>query len=276
MSGKLTGKVALVTGATTGIGKAIARRFAAEGASVVVNGRQQADGEKVVAAIRESGGEASFALGDVAATGVVRGLIDASVARYGRLDILVNNAYSGKSGGIAELSEEDFDYALTVAVKAAFAGVKYAAPEMMKVGGGSIISLSSVQGLLGSANNVAYATVKGALLNFTRALAVDLGPHNIRVNALCPGRILTERKVEWLDTAPTIERRDKLFYPLRRYGDLDDIAAAALFLASDDAKFITGHALTVDGGLTAQVADMMGMRLWDDFVTEGFMTRRTE
>jgi len=125
-----------------------------------------------------------------------------------------------------------------------------------------------VHGLLAARRSVAYETAKAGIINLTRSLAVDYGPHNVRVNAICPGRIVTERKQAMLDRSPLLDRRDKLFYPLRRFGETADIAKAALFLASDDAAFITGHALVVDGGLTAQLQDSLGAFIWDEALHE--------
>jgi NAD(P)-dependent dehydrogenase (short-subunit alcohol dehydrogenase family) len=255
MGRKLEGKVAIVTGSTAGIGRASAELFAEKGASVVISGRRRELGQQVVDGIREKGGTASYLCADVTRSDEIRELISFAVSNYGRLDILMNNAYSGKSASVVDMEEENWDAAYAVILKAAAVSSKYAIPEMMNSGGGAIINVSSVHGILGGRENAPYNALKAALINLTRQMAVDYGRYGIRVNALCPGRILTEAKVEWLKTRPEEVRRQKLVYPLGRPGTMREAATAALFLASDDSSFVTGHALVVDGGLTAQLQD---------------------
>jgi NAD(P)-dependent dehydrogenase (short-subunit alcohol dehydrogenase family) len=250
--------VAIVTGSTAGIGRASAELFAEQGASVVVSGRRRELGEEVVRGIRSRGGTASFVAADVSRAADLRELIRAAVAAYGRLDILMNNAYSGKSRSVTEMDEADWDAAFAVTLKAAALASKYAIAEMIKGGGGSIIHVSSVHGVLAARNNAAYNAFKAALINVARNMAMDYGKHNIRVNALCPGRIVTEAKVKFLEANPEQLVLQELVYPLGRPGTMREAATAALFLASDDSSFVTGHALMVDGGLTAQLADAVG------------------
>jgi len=256
MGNRLAGKVAVITGSTRGIGRASAARFAAEGARVVISDEgNTAWGEEAVAAIRDGGGTAQYVPADVRDPDALRRLIDAALEAYGRLDILMNNAVTGQSAAVVEQDEAEWDAVFDSSIKAVYRGCKLAIPHLMESGGGSIINTASVHGLLGGRRNAAYNAAKAAIINLTRQMAVDYGIHNIRVNALCPGRILTERKLEWLETRPDEQRRQHIIYPLGRPGTLDEIANAALFLASDESSFVTGHALVVDGGLTAQLQD---------------------
>ena len=257
MSMRLQGKVAVVTGSSTGIGKASAGIFAEHGACVVVNdeGTDPSMGLKVVADIRAMGGTASYFAADITKKEDIDKLMKYAVDTYGRLDILMNNAVCGRSSTMMDQVESEWERVYLSTVKAIFHTCRHAIPEMIKVGGGSIINLSSIHGMLGGRAGLAYSTFKGAVLNMTRQIAVDYGCHNIRVNALCPGRIVTERKVGFLDNNPEEYRRQKAVYPLGRPGTLREIANAALFLASDESSFVTGHALAVDGGFTAQLQD---------------------
>jgi NAD(P)-dependent dehydrogenase (short-subunit alcohol dehydrogenase family) len=161
----------------------------------------------------------------------------------------------GRSSTLMDQEEAEWEKVYLSTVKAIFLTCKHAIPEMIKAGGGSIINVSSIHGVLGGRAGLAYSTFKGGILNMTRQIAVDYGCHNIRVNAICPGRIVTERKVGFLERNPEEFRRQKAVYPLGRPGTLREIATAALFLASDESSFVTGHALVVDGGFTAQLQD---------------------
>ncbi len=252
---RLNGKVAVVTGSTAGIGRATAELFASEGAKVVVCGRRQQLGEEVAEGIRAAGGTARFVQADVSRAADLRGLIGFAVETYGRLDILVNNAYSGRNASVTDMEEADWDAAFAVTLKAAALASRYAIPEMIRGGGGSIIHVSSVHGVLAARDNAPYNAFKAALINLARSMAMDYGRHNIRVNALCPGRIVTEGKVKFLEAHPEQVVLQQLVYPLGRPGTMQEAATAALFLAGDDSSFVTGHALMVDGGLTAQLPD---------------------
>jgi NAD(P)-dependent dehydrogenase (short-subunit alcohol dehydrogenase family) len=258
MGKRLEGKVAIVTGSTSGIGRASAERFAEEGASVIINGRRRELGQKVVEGIRAAGGEASYRYADVSDAGQVRDLVHFAVETYGRLDVLMSNAYSGRSASVENLTEADWDYAFAMTVKATAIAAQAAIPEMIKVGGGSIIITSSVQGYLAGPDGATYNALKAALINLARQMAIDYGRDNIRVNTLCPGRIVTEGKIEMLNATPAEVRRQALVYPLGRPGSMREAADCALFLASDESSFVTGHALVVDGGLTAQLQDAAG------------------
>jgi NAD(P)-dependent dehydrogenase (short-subunit alcohol dehydrogenase family) len=255
MSNRLEGKVAVITGSTSGIGRACAELFAEEGAKVVVNGRRAELGAEVVAGIEAIGGSASFFHGDMSVSADVTGLIDYAVAAYGRVDVLMNNAYSGRNGSILDLTEEEWDQRYAIMLKAPILACKAAVPHMIAQGGGSIINTSSVHGVLAAKGNAPYNTFKAALINLTRQMAIDFGRDNVRVNALCPGRIVTEGKIEMLNANPDEVRRQKYTYLLGRPGTMREAAYAALFLACDESSFVTGHALMVDGGLTARIQD---------------------
>ena len=255
MARRLEGKVAVITGSTSGIGRATAVLFAQEGARVVVNGRRRELGEQVVEEIREAGGTASFYHADVGQSDQLRALIAHAVEAYGRLDVLVNNAFSGRGGGsVVEMGEADWDASMAASLKAVYLGCKYAVPEMVKGGGGSIINMSSVHGLLVARRSALYETVKAGMINLTRQVALDFGKQGIRVNAICPGRIIVERTKERFEDEQNM-RREEALYPIGRPGWPIDVAQAALFLASDESSFITGHALVVDGGLTIQLQE---------------------
>ena len=254
MSARLEGKVAVITGSTSGIGRASAELFAEEGAQVVVHGRRKELGEEVVAGIRATGGQASYFQGDVTESKQIKALVDFAVDTYGRLDVMMNNAYSGRRGTVVELEEEDWDISMAASIKAVYLGCKYAIPEMIKVGGGSIINTSSVHGLLAADGNVTYETAKAGMINQTRQVAFDYGKQGIRCNSICPGRIITEKlAVRFADEQEM--RREEVLYPLGRPGWPREVAFAALFLACDESSFVTGHALVVDGGLTCMLQD---------------------
>ena len=270
MRGQLSGKTAIVTGSTSGIGRATALVFAQEGANVVVNGRRTGLGEQVVAEIRDQGGSATYIPADVGVADDLKAMVRAAVDTYGRLDILVNNAISavmGSFGSVVDMTEEGWDVMLRSSLTAIFLGCKFAIPEMIKAGGGAIINMSSVHGLMAGFGMAGYNTVKAGMLNLTRQMAMEFGPRGIRVNAICPGWILTEREV--------VMGQDKRFahffqykalttpviYPLGRAGRPDEVAQACLFLASEASSFITGVTLPVDGGLTIQVHEALIMPL---------------
>ena len=261
---RLAGQVAIVTGGAQGIGGATARRLAEEGASVLIADVDQAAAERNAATIREAGGTVATLAADVGRHEDVRAMIDEAVRQWGKLTILVNNAYpvlTGARGSAVEVSEEAWDQGLAVLMKAIFLGTKYAVPAMQRAGGGSIVNVSSVHGLLMAPGSLVYEAGKSAVIGMTRQMALDFGPLGIRVNAICPGHIVTERiQAQW-DENPSGLRFFEQQYAVRRCGRPVDIANAIVFLCSEEASFITGHALVVDGGLSVQLQENLGVHL---------------
>jgi NAD(P)-dependent dehydrogenase (short-subunit alcohol dehydrogenase family) len=247
----LSGKVAIVTGAGSGIGRASAVRFAAEGASVVVADIRGAKAEETVALIEAAGGRAVACAANVATPADVERMVATAVDTFGGLHALFNNAGTIRPGTAVELSPEDWDLVMAVNVRSVFLGAKYAVPVMAAGGGGSIVSTASVSGLAGDPKSVVYSASKAAVINLTRSLAVDHARDHIRVNCICPGAIDTP-PVERMLSQPEAKERMVRAHPLGRIGQPEEIAAAAVWLSSDEASFITGQAIVVDGGLTAQ------------------------
>ena len=261
---RLANKVALITGAAQGIGKGTALLFAREGARVAVVDIDAPRGEETVAQIRADGGEAAFLQRDVGDEAQIKLMVAEIVERYGRLDVLFNNAYWNKWGNVVDLDSADWDRSLDVMLKAVYLGCKYAIPEMVRNGGGSIISTSSVHGLVAAANSAVYEAAKAGVINLMREVAVSFGHQGIRANAICPGWIITEKGEEGLRGDPARLERAARMYPVGRAGRPIDIAYAALYLASDESSFVTGHALVVDGGLTCQLQDSLVNRMLAD------------
>jgi NAD(P)-dependent dehydrogenase (short-subunit alcohol dehydrogenase family) len=256
--GRLDRKVAIVTGAASGIGKGIALRFGREGASVVVvTDRRVELGEQTVREIEAAGGEGLFVQGDVSSAADTERFVAAAVERFGGLDVLVQNATWAQRGRATELAEEDWDRTLAVGLKSIYLGAKYAVPRMRERGGGSIVNISSVNGILASPRMGAYNAVKGGMNNLTRSMAIDFGRYNVRINAIAPGHVVTERSRESIHQDPHQTWSFTDACPLGRVGTPDDIAGAALFLASDDASWVTGEVLVVDGGMTIQVPEVL-------------------
>ncbi len=262
--GRLEGKVAIVTGGAQGIGGATARRLAEEGAKVLIADIDEAMAEKNGESIRAAGNVAVVVRVDVSRHADIEMMVGRAVENWGRLDILFSNAFdvlTAGSGGAVEVLEEDWDSQMAVLLKAIFLGVKHAVPEMRKVGGGSIVNVSSVHGMFGAPGVLVYETAKHAVIGATRQMATEYGPDGIRVNAVLPGHMLTERLREnmWKDNPSGLEFF-KNQYPLRDVGRAEDIANAVLFLCSDEASFITGHPLVVDGGHSIQLQENFGVR----------------
>jgi len=257
----LQDQVAIVTGGAQGIGGATARRLAEEGARVLIADLDHAAAQANVARIRNVGGTAEALVADIAQTAAIQATVEKAVAQWGRLDILVNNAWGSKEpdGSALTLTESAWDYAMNVMVKSLFLAAKYAVPHMQKNGKGSIVNISSVHGLLMVPQKLAYEAAKMAVIGVTRQMACDFGPFGIRVNAICPGHIVTERMQMRWDKNPSLLELFKAQYPLRRVGKPEDIANAIRFLCSDEAAFITGHALVVDGGITIQFQEDFGI-----------------
>jgi NAD(P)-dependent dehydrogenase (short-subunit alcohol dehydrogenase family) len=261
---RLSDRVAIVTGGALGIGGATARRLAEEGARVLVVDVDAEAAARNVEAIQAAGGIAEALESNVGTEDGVRHMVDRAVSVWGTLDIVVNNAYGGAVGARVDaigLTEEAWDRSMDVGLKAMFRAAKYAVPIMRQAGGGSMINLSSVHGLLAAPGSLVYETLKAGVIGLTRQLAVEYGPDGIRVNAICPGHIMTERMERmWRDHQDTLRFWAEQ-YPIRRTGFPVDIANAAVFLCSDEASFITGQALVVDGGLSIQLQEDLGVRL---------------
>ena len=249
--GKLDGKVAVITGAASGMGRASALRFANEGAAIVVADLNSQGGELVVSEIAAAKGRAVYQRTDVSEEADIKALIDRAVKEYGRLDITFNNAgLGGATGRIEDISSEDWDKTYHILTRAVFLGIKYSVAPMRKAGGGSIISTSSVAGLRGVSGMPAYSSAKAAVINLTEAAAIDLAHDRIRVNCICPGGIVTPLTYRGIPGGEEAAVKSMArMQPIPRAGKPEDIAAMALFLAGDDAEWITGTAMIVDGGL---------------------------
>ena len=246
--GRVAGKAAIVTGAASGIGRATAQVLAREGASVCIADVDAAGGRQVADEIAASGGEAIFVRTDVGARADVIEMFERTEEAFGRVDIVHNNAIWFRLGTATELDERDWDGTLNIGLKAIFLAAKYGIPIMRKTGGGTIINTGSVHSLVSFATATAYDAAKAGVLGLTRTLAIDYGPE-IRVCAVLPGAILTPL---WNGAPEEDRRRFAQMVPAKRLGTGEDVANAVLFLASDEASFITGTALTVDGGLLAR------------------------
>ncbi len=252
---RVAGKVAIITGAGAGIGRATALLFAKEGAKVVVADRDPEAGTETVSLIEESGGAAISVQVDVSKAADVRKMVETTVKRYGKLDILINNAGIYAEADVVEATEEEWDRILDVNLKGVFLCSKYSIPEMIKGGGGSIVNIGSEAGIVGIQNQVAYNVSKSGVIALTKSMALDFALHNIRVNCLCPGRTLTplvEKVIAEAQDPESTRRALEEDRPLKRMGRPEEIAAGILFLASDESPYATGAILSIDGGYTAQ------------------------
>jgi NAD(P)-dependent dehydrogenase (short-subunit alcohol dehydrogenase family) len=250
---RLKGKVALITGAGSGIGREAALLFAKEGANVVAVDMNDAAGKDTVTAISKDGGQATFAHADVSRSADAEGMVATAKRTYGRLNVLFNNAgiFPANDGSVLETDEKTWDLVLSVNLKGVFLGCKYGIPAILESGGGSIINTASFVALMGSATpQIAYTASKGGVLALTREVAVEFARKGIRVNAICPGPVDTPLLQE-LFSDPARKARRLVHIPMGRLAQAKEVAQAALFLASDDSSYVNGTAFTVDGGITA-------------------------
>ena len=250
---RLENKVALITGAASGIGLAAAELFAREGAALMVADIDSARLDAVAKNLQQSGATVHHSTGDLSFSGVARRIADEAANRFGRIDILFNNAGIDLRGTIEETSDENLDRILSVNVKAAFFLTKYVVPHIDSLRGGSIINTSSAVALYPVVGRIAYCTTKGAIVSLTKALALDLAPRNIRVNCICPGAVNTPLLQQDFAAAKDPDARLASIiarYPIGRLAEADEIARVALFLASSESSYITGATITADGGRT--------------------------
>jgi NAD(P)-dependent dehydrogenase (short-subunit alcohol dehydrogenase family) len=256
VSGRLSGRAAVVTGASGGIGRAIVERFLLEGASVTMTQRSVGAGKAMNARLaREHPGRVAFHAADIRDPVSVAGLVDMTLERFGALDILCNNAGTGLLRAVHETSDEEYELVMDTNVRGIFLACRHAVPQMLEQGRGSIVNIGSVAGSVGFESDAVYCASKGAVLALTRQMALDYSSRGIRVNCVCPGFVETEMMQTFIDShadpAPVREQIVAL-HPIGRVGRPEEVAAAAAFFASDDASFVTGTSLAVDGGLLAR------------------------
>ncbi len=254
MGDRLRGKVAVVTGAGSGIGRACALRFAADGARVVVNDVDPEAAARVVKEIEASGGTGLAVPGDVSKRGDVDALIEAAGSAFGRLDVLVNNAAAPQGASVEETSDEVWSAVRSVTLDGTFFGVRAAIPVMAGQGGGSIINIASGAALGGEVGLGAYGASKAAVVNLTQTAAVENAARNVRVNAICPGPIETPPMLGYLQVFPGGRDAFERQIPARRLGRPEEMANVACFLASDEASYVTGAVIVADGGVSARTA----------------------
>ncbi|KKM10418.1 hypothetical protein SY88_13845 [Clostridiales bacterium PH28_bin88] len=247
----LHGRVALVTGSTKGIGYGLAHGMARAGADIVIVSRNQQDCERVAEEIRATGRRAAGLAADVTENEQVTCMVDLALQEYGRIDILVNNAGTAITARAEDITEVDFDHVTGVNLRAVFFVAQAVGKQMIRQGGGVIINVASILGLVGEKQVLPYCASKGGVIQITKALALEWAKYNIRVNALCPGYVLTPINEDEL-------KKDRIYkhivnkIPMRRLGQIEDLVGAAVFMASDASRYMTGQSLVIDGGWTAQ------------------------
>ena len=253
MSGLVEGKVMLVTGGGSGIGRATALKLAEEGATVMIADYVQEGGERTVKMIKDSGGTASFIQADVSLTAQVEAIVAKTVQAYGRIDGAFNNAgIEGRMATTVDTSEENFDRTIAINLKGVWLCMKYEIPQMLKLGGRSIVNTASVAGLVGIERLPAYNASKHGVVGLTRTAALEYATKNIRVNCVCPGAIRTPMTERIIDSGGMSEQEAIAAEPVGRWGKPEEIAQAVVWLLSDSASFVTGHPMTVDGGWVAR------------------------
>ena len=247
---RISDKVAIITGAASGIGRTTAILFAKEGGKVVIADQNEASGDETVDLIRTDGGQAIFTRVNVTSATDIQGMVKTTIDTYGKLNILVNNAGIAIRLPVVDLPEEDWDRSIDVNLKGIYLGSKYAIPEMIKNDGGAIVNIASIYGLVGGRTRAAYAASKGGVVNLTRSIALDYALYKIRVNCICPGFVNTPLLKNILKTQEEYQALADL-HPIGRLGEMLEIAHGVLYLASDESSFVTGIALPIDGGYTA-------------------------
>ena len=249
----MEGKVALVTGAGAGIGRSTAILFAQKGARVTVSDIVSEGGEETVRLIREAGGEAIFVQTDASKSADIQSMVQTTVKQFGRLDFAANNAgVNGPITSLIDCTEEDWDKVMGINLKGVWLCMKYEIPEMLKSGGGAIVNTASMAGLVGFPYQTSYVSSKHGVIGLTRTAALDFGKQGIRVNAVCPGVIHTTMVQSLIDNIPEVIDTLNNQAPVGRIGQPEEIAEGIVWLCSDEASFITGHALAVDGGYVIQ------------------------